>query len=294
MADHPANLKVGVDWMAPHDDFTREERDAVVSWYNRYHGDGNLDLAAFVPFWVDNDPGVFRRFKRWVESQHDHPGRLSSAATQLILMHNYTIIGYQQGALYELIGARMTGASKAQVLEALSFAWLQTGPPGMTPVAEICMDYVKDWTDEPPADQARLWPEGWSPDPSAFASGLDFSVQGITESEITSLKDWYLRNFGEIPQYVGYLAEHNPDGLKAYRARYEFSARGALPKQMFPLCSFFTAAYHANPRAMRWAAHQALLLGATKEHISALVCLVMVYAADLNMDTVVSAVAEFR
>lgn len=293
MADYSTGLKVGVNWLAARDNFTPEERDAVVNWYNRYHGDGNLDLAAFVPFWVDNDPGVFRRFKRWVESQQAHPGRLSGAAVQLILMHNYTIIGYAQGALYELIGARMTGASKAQVLEAMSFGWLQTGPPGMTPVAEMCMDYVRDWPDGPPADDAALWPAGWTPDPSIFASGLDFSVEGVTEPEVASLKNWYTQHYGEVPLYVDYLAEHNPDGLKAYRSRYEFSSRGALPKQMFPLFSFFTAAYHANPRAMRWAAHQALLLGVGREHLSALVCLAMVYAADLNMDTLVSAVSEF-
>jgi hypothetical protein len=217
-------------------------------------------------------------------------GRLSSAALQLILLHNYTAIGYDREVLYELIGARKTGATKQQVLDTMGFAYPHSGPPHMSPSCAIAIDYMDDWQGDDPEDPS-IWPAGWSIDPDALTSGIDFMTSGMTPAELELLEAWYQRQFGEVPAYVSFRATHHPEGLKAYRSRYEFPTTHRLPKELFPLFTFFSSAYLGNATGMRRAIHQARYLGVAKKHVIALACVAMVYLGDPRMDSVVEVIA---
>jgi alkylhydroperoxidase/carboxymuconolactone decarboxylase family protein YurZ len=282
--------QVGVDWKSMGDDLSADDREKIERWYKEFHGEDNLDLAPFIPFWLNNSPGVLFRYRRWVETIPLLEGRLSSAALQLVLLHNYTAIGYDRGVLYEIIGARKTGATKQQVLDTMAFAYPHSGPPHMSPSCAIALDYMDAWDASTDEEDPSIWPADWSVDPTALSSGIDFSTTGLTDDELARLESWYLAHFGEVPAYVAFLARHHPEGLKSYRSRYEYPTTHALPKQLFPLFTFFSSAYQGNPTGMRRAIRQAQHLGVDKAHIVALACVTMVYLGDPRMDEVVEVI----
>jgi hypothetical protein len=69
---------------------------------------------------------------------------------------------------------------------------------------------------------------------TAFQSGLDLSTQQLTPRDLQAITDWYVHTIGEVPKSISFTAEHNPDFLKAYRAKWEGAFRGSLPKQLMP------------------------------------------------------------
>lgn len=110
----------------------------------------------------------------------------------------------------------------------MAIGFIHMGPRGMETVAEALEDY--EWT---MPDEPARFPDGWAHDPNAFRSGLDFSTREMAPAEAESLRAWYTRTLGEVPQYVAYLLKYRPEALKAFRARYE-TAIATLPKQVMP------------------------------------------------------------
>ena len=43
----------------------------------------------------------------------------------------------------------------------------------------------------------------------------------MTAPDLQAIDGWYMRTIGEIPKSIEFLAEHDPDFLKAYRAKWE-------------------------------------------------------------------------
>ncbi len=56
----------------------------------------------------------------------------------------------------------------------------------------------------------------------------------MTAPDLQAINDWYLRTIGEIPKFIAFTAEHDPDFLKAYRTKCEGAFRGALPQALVP------------------------------------------------------------
>ena len=281
--------QIGVDWKSMGDDLTAEDREKIERWYKEYHGEGNLDLAPFIPFWLNNRPGVLFRYRRWVESMPMLDGRLSSAAMQLVLLHNYTAIGYDRGVLYEdrrpqdrrheAAGARHHGLRLSALRATPHVAELRHRPR---------LHGRLGWPRR--RGRSEIWPDGWSVDPTALRSGLDFSTTGLTDDELELLDAWYQQHFGEVPAYVSFLARYHPEGLKAYRSRYGYPTTHTLPTQLFPLFTFFSSAYQGNATGMRRGIHQARHLGVDKAHLTTLACIAMVYLGDPRIDSVVEVV----
>lgn len=281
MAGENRQQAMGVDWMRP-GPLTAEERAALEAWYSTFHGDGDLGLVAFVPFWLRHDEMVFKRYRRWV-TVATREG-LSSAVGSLLFLHHYVVRGLVGAAHYEVIGARRWGISKAQVVETLAFAFLNAGPAGMAPTAAAVDDYLAGWTTDDDVDPS-VWPDGWAPDPAAFASGLDFTTRDLTAAERSGLEAWHREHQGEVPGSVTFLARHDPGSLKTYRDRYEH-VTATLPKQMIPLMALFTAAIDDRPGALRRAAHQARYYGVTKAQLLLVLARVFGYAGDFTMEQV--------
>jgi hypothetical protein len=91
----------------------------------------------------------------------------------------------------------------------------------------------------------------------AFRCGLDPSTRLLTPDDRRAIERWYESTIGEVPRWVQFLAKHDPTSLKAYRARWEGTFRGALPKQMMPYLSIRHNTVIGNREGLR----EAVLLG---------------------------------
>lgn len=200
--------------------------------------DYNARTKGYTPesheFWLDNRPDVFKRHLLRVLAADTSETRDHQARNFLAALHYYTIIGYEEGALYEIKQARVAGASKGQVLDTLAIAYIHAHARGMNAIASASRQFFNDWKEGDGPDGSQAFPSSWKFDPVAFKSGLDFSTIELTASERKALEDWYLRMTGEVPGYVRFLADNRPDLLKAHRNRYENAIRGGLPKEMLP------------------------------------------------------------
>ena len=216
----------GLDVANP-DVTTPEEIEAFTEYYRRTKG----GMIASHGFWLEFRPDVLKRQRARArltsgEAAFDFP-----LPHVLAYVHLYTILGFDEGILYEIKLAQSGGASRTDILDVLALAFLHAGPRGISSVAASSTEYLRAYEDPEPA--ARF-PETWSFDPAAFRSGMDFSTPEATTDDIERLQEWYLATIGEIPSYVRFLARHRPTLLKAYRNRYEHAIRDSLPKQMLP------------------------------------------------------------
>jgi hypothetical protein len=280
----PASHRIAVDWLRP-GPLAPDELAAMRRWYAEHHGDGNLDQARFLTFWLDHDSAVAKHYRRFVQSA---VSGVPNTVTALVVMHAYAVLGWESGAQYELIAALKYGASRDQALEALALAFIHAGPMGMGRVAQACDAYLSRWDGK--ADQPPAWPAGWAPDPARLKSGIDLSRPGLSEAERQLVLDWYTQNQGEVPDHIHFLARWNPDGLKAFRNRLE-SCIQTLPVQVVPLMLFLVAALRGEAAAMRRAAFQARHYGVRRAHLLPFLSIALVYAGDIGGERITAAVS---
>jgi hypothetical protein len=280
----PASHRIAVDWLRP-GPMTADELAAMKRWYAEHHGDGNLDQARFLTFWLDHDSAIAKHYRRFVQAAVTG---VPNTVTALVMLHTYTVLGWEAGATYELIAALKYGASREQALEAMALAFIHAGPMGMGRVAPGCDDYLSRWDGR--SDQPASWPEGWAPDANAFRSGIDLTRAGLTDAEAQQVFDWYLDHQGEVPRHIRFLAEHSPDGLKALRNRMESCIR-TLPRQVVPLMQFNAAAIRGQADAMRRTAFQARRYGVRRSQLLPFLQIALVYAGDLGGEAITDAVA---
>jgi hypothetical protein len=136
------------------------------------------------------------------------------------------MLGYVEGVKY---AGLWNAKNKQAALEHIAIAFLHCGPVGMETIARAVAQI--QW---PEVDAPLPYREPYLPDPDAFSSGLDYSSPLLTPEEFEKIKDWYLRVYGELPGYVGFLGAFRPAMLKAYRNRIEHMLK-VLPKQVLPL-----------------------------------------------------------
>lgn len=203
---------------------TSQERDQFSAFYRSVLGHTHRGLD----YLLEEDPATLKRYRHY--SNVATPNNYESERKVFVFgfLPFYAVIGYDVGVRYLIHTRQRMGLSKAQILEGIAISFLVMGPAGLETVARALDGY--SWlTPESPAE----FPEGWAPDPAAFASGLDFGSPHMSPEELQSLFAWYERTPGEIPPYVKFLAANRPDLLKAYRQRFENCA-SELPKQIVP------------------------------------------------------------
>ena len=276
---------IGVDWIRP-GAFSDQEIQRITAWYSKYHGAGDMDCARFVTFWLENDHQTFKNWRRLADSTMQG-GFEAASVPALVYLYSYTVLGWERGALYEIVAGLRAGVTKRQIVEIMALAFIQAGPRGISEVGRSCSDLLREW-DAKPDEGALAWPRDWYADRNAFASGIDFSRKGMDSSEVERLGAWYLAHQGEIPGYVSFLAKWSPETLKSMRQRYE-GAIDTLPKQMVPLMMFHLAAMQGNEEAMRRGAFQARKYGIRRNEIISTMNLAGLYVSDFGM----SAIARF-
>lgn len=286
--DKPQGYGVGVDWRRP-GPLAPAERNAIIKWYSELHGEGDLSLSGFLTFWLKHDDEVFKQYRRLVEASFVG-GAPSETVSFLLFLPSYVVAGYEPGVLYEVIGCHKTGVTRQQVLDAIALGFVHAGPMGMNGIAKGTDEYLTKWTQDITTTDT-IWPQGWHVDGDAFKAGLDFSTPGMTPEEIARLEQWYKTHQGEVPAYVPFFAKHNPEALKACRARYE-RAVNTIPKQMIPLMMFHTAAMQKAEPAMRRYAFQAKSYGVKKSEMMEVITFMLLYTGDLTSDGMVGALAS--
>lgn len=264
------------------DPLNAEDIDRVSRWYASNHGEGNLDLVPFISFWLEHRSSVVRGYRRFAEACAGVSGGLPPAVVALIYLHTYAMSGWPGGALYQIIAARRWGASKDDVLDMLSLAFLHGGPRGFSDVAPACSDYLRSWTDDDEVKGDR-WPAEWRPNFGTLGSGIEYSTGGLGAGETEIIQGWYERMTGESPGHVGFLSRHGPDVLKALRVRQETVLTSA-PDELFALCVLHAAATFGEVRTMRRAVHYAQKLGVPDGHIRHALILVVTYTTDFSTD----------
>jgi hypothetical protein len=180
-------------------------------------------LPAF-ELWLENRPDVLKTFR--VQSLQS----VGAPWTALTMLHQYTIMGFEEGVLYEARICQDFGITKKEVLECLAVAFLHAGPRGMRFASTALEEFLRAYEDR---EYRTAFASNWAPDPEAFRAGLDYSTVEFLPRDREQLFAWYQQTLGELPASVSFLARHRPSVLKAYRHRWE-TAITDLPKQMMP------------------------------------------------------------
>lgn len=215
----------GLDVTSP--DVTTSEEIAA---YRAEYTGTNKGLLDSYEFWLEFRPDVLKRHKARTRHYESAEGPGYPLVQILAAIHQYTVSGFREGVAYEIRLAQNVGASRADILDTISVAFIHAGHRGMYAAAAYA-EYLRDYR-EP--EVVERFPAAWSFDASAFESGLDPSSREASDIDIERIRGWYARTIGEIPPYVEFLSQHRPGLLKAYRDRYEHAIRDALPKQMLP------------------------------------------------------------
>lgn len=278
----PKEQDLGIDWRTP-GGFTDAEVRIVNAWYSKNHGEGDLQGAPFVAFWLEQNSEIFKRWRRMAESALSD-GFTASTVPVCMFLHTYAVMGWKEGAVYETISALKWGVTRQQVLEILGLAFIHAGPMGISNIGPGCSDYLAKWNGKV-EKVVNVWPKGWASDPAAFSSGLDFLQTGMTRDEARKLANWYREHQGEVPSYIDFLANNKPELLKAFRQRLE-SAIVTLPKQLVPLLTFHTAAIQGRIGPIRRAAYQARRYGVLRSEIISAASLASLYAGDLGLEPI--------
>lgn len=259
----------GLDVSNP--DVTTPEEIAA---YRAEYLNTNKGLLDSFEFWLEFRPDVLKRHK--ARTRHFTTTREPSypVVALLAMIHQYTIATFEEGVAYEIRLAQTNGATRTDILDTLSVAFIHSGHPGMYAAASYA-DYLRTYEDPPPMDR---FPAGWSFDPRAFDSGMDYSSREASKHDMERLLDWYQRTLGEIPRYVSFMAQHRPGLLKTYRDRYEHAIRDSLPKQMLP----FLLLNHNVVRGFHEGIRENVLLGRalgmTREQLLDAICSAVLHA----------------
>jgi len=205
---------------------TAEEIDA----YRAQYTGSNKGLLDSFEFWLEFRPDVLKRHKARTRHYASALEPVHPLVELLGAIHQYTIMPSVRRRLRGAPGADQRRASHRHPRHALDCLRPLRAPRH---VRGRLLQRLPARLRDPPAATERF-PAGWTFDPNAFDSGMDYSTREASAEDMERLTDWYTRTLGEVPRYVGFLALHRPGLLKAYRDRYEHAIRDSLPCQMLP------------------------------------------------------------
>ena len=188
-------------------------------------------------FLIEHNPAALKTY-RYFASQVQAPyGHARYQAPAFGGLGYYGLLGFDEGIRYIVVPLLRAGFTKAQIDEGMALAFMVGGTYALVTIGRALKDFT--W----PMDRGSgpEWPEGWGPDPAAFASGVDFSTLQVRPGDVDKIVGWYERTIDWVPNWVRFYARHNPGALKGWRYRYE-KAMVTLPKQILPLSLLFGGA----------------------------------------------------
>jgi hypothetical protein len=142
----------------------------------------------------------------------------------------YILYGWETGVYNEFRHFQSRGFTKAQIMELVMWANLNSGIRGLQVTYNGIGKFLPDFSD---GSGEVPWPKGWAPDPDAFKAGLDLSVREMTATDRQNITNWWERNIGYTPNSVLFAMKYHPEFYKWHRARWEIIFQ-KLPKQSMP------------------------------------------------------------
>lgn len=268
----------GLDLLRP--DVTTSEEIAVFrAFYDQVKKEQNLSYE----FWLEFRPDVLKRHKARTATYTEGP---PTACSALAALHQYIVTAFDDGIGYELELARTMGASRSDMLDVISVAFIHSGHPGMYLVSRHA-EFLRRFEGEGRAD---AFPANWHFDPHAFDSGMDYGSMDCSKQDIARLVGWYERTIGEVPRHVTWLAKERPKLLKAYRNRYEHAIRDSLPAQMMPYLMLHYNVSRGFGEGIRENVLLGRALGMTRSQVLNAICSAVLHAGE-EAFTVVDEVA---
>jgi hypothetical protein len=277
----PVNLPAdGMNLLVP--DVTTEEE---ISQFRAFYSVAKKAQNLSYEFWLEFRPDVLKRHKSRTATYYVGARAPIGAMAAL---HQYIITAFDDGIGYELQLAQTLGASRTDLLDLISIAFIHSGHPGMYLVSRHA-DFLRDFETH---DRSHAYPSNWYFDPQVLASGMDYSSMEATPADCRHLVDWYERVIGEVPRHVRFLASHRPDLLKAYRNRYEHAIRDSLPVQMMPYLMLHYNVVRGSSDGIRENVLLARALGMTKEQVLNAICSAVLHAGEEAFTVVDLAVGD--
>lgn len=268
----------GMDLLHP-DVTSAEEIAQFRAFYDFAKKEQNLSYE----FWLEFRPDVLKRHKLRTATYHEGP---PDACGALAALHQYVITAFDDGIGYELELAKTMGASRTDMLDVISVAFIHSGHPGMYLVSRHA-DFFRS---REATRQAPAFPSNWHFDPHAFDSGIDYTSMTCTKADVAALCGWYEQTIGEVPRRVWWLGRERPNLLKAYRNRYEHAIRDSLPAQMMPYLKLHYNVTRGFGEGIRENVLLARALGMTRTQVLNAICSAVLHAGE-EAFTVVDAVA---
>lgn len=233
----------------------------------QFSGLGFPDGLPMWQLWKDYRPDLIKSHRMNMR----HAGPQITGQTRLPFvpadLHLYLLTQFTMGVEYELIACQNFGYSRAEVMDIIAVAALDTVSQGMN---DACtpktVDLIRGWTDpDVPGDH---FPSNWKIDPDVMTSGIDLGEPGLTDAEASDLRAWYLRIAGEIPPWLELLDRDSRGYAKTQRIRWERALK-VSPPAMLPFLQLHYNSSRANLEGIR---EQTLLgrgLGMTKDEVVA-------------------------
>lgn len=256
--------------MLPSDDEQRRRREIATK--------GSVNKS--YEFWNEFRPEVTRLHA--ARTPHYYRGD-RSAVPALACLHQYVIRAFADGIGYEMRLARSRGATREDILDVLSIAFIHGGHVGMYAVSRMT-PFLRDF--EPISHSDRPFPTNWAFDGDAFRSGMDFSNPDVTHEDLDALTEWYERTIGETPAHVTFLARYRPTLLKAHRQRYETAIQTSLPKQMMPFLLLHHDVYRGFAGGIRENVLLARAFGLTQSQVVDAISSALLHAGPGALDLV--------
>jgi hypothetical protein len=285
---------IRLDWSV---EFTSDEWEKLAAKYSNGHGLGDMRFVPFIPMFYKLRPDALKRYKLYGATV-EHGVGLSRPMNTIIplAMHHYILDRYPLGYHYTLVATRRMGISKAEISDIFALAFFHGGAPPANALAEAVDHEIGLWAPdwEPNAQAPGFpWPEGWEVDAEAFACGIDFIKphdNDLSPSDLDLIEDWHRKVEGDVPAFVRFAAKNNPLQLLAFRARFEQTMQGHLPKQYIALARLELAGFRRDSNMLRRAIHMARHFSVPRDQVVQALGHLQMHG-DIGMDTTMETAA---
>jgi hypothetical protein len=252
-------------------DLERITPEEIAAFRESYRTEDGAPQSGF-DFLIEHNPAALKTY-RYFATQVQPPYRDPRFQAPVFgAIGHYALLDFDEGVRYCIVPVLRAGLTREQVEEGLALSFMVGGTRALVTIGRALKDFR--WPER--AEGALDWPEGWTPDPAAFDSGLDFSTQEVLPGEVNGVIAWYERTIGWVPTWVRYYGRFNARALKGWRYRYE-KALVTLPKQVQPLSLLFAAVQLEQREAIRENVALARAFGATLDDVVQAIGVTAVY-----------------
>jgi hypothetical protein len=205
----------------------------------------------------------FAKAHRWGSDFYGRPDNVNIILLGIQNLASYMMLGWETGITNQFNLQRRNGLNKRQIMEVVMFTQLYAGMRGLGHIYRAVGDALPGMAE--PTTPAPF-PDGWAPDPAAFACGLDLSTRACTGADRRAITTWYEGTIGYLPESIEFGLEIHPEFVKMNRVKWE-SAIQKLPKQVAPHIMIRLNMMSGNAEGLREAVLLARAWDISRQHV---------------------------